>query len=460
MTRAFALGLTTGVTYFVGTIYWTGTVLVQFGNVHIALASLGMLLLAAYLAIYPTIAAVVVSRLIARVGVRALFFAPVAWVATEFLRGHVFGGFPWVPLGNSQVTVLPVAQFASVFGVYGLSALVAYVNASVAVALLTTGRERLIALIGAAAAVIAVGAWGTWRVADGSLTRQGTPITVGLIQGNIAQEDKWKASEARRIFTTYLAMTRDSVRRGAEYVIWPESSTPFSFEDPKDSPAGDTMVRELARETRVPMLFGSDQVIRSAKTELYNAAFLVTPEGRTAAVYRKVHLVPFGEFFPLQRWITFVAPLVNRFAPFSAGDGPVMLPVGAHRASTAICYEVVFPELSRAAVLAGSELLTTVTNDGWYGYSSAPYQHFEMASMRAIEHGRYLARAANTGISGVVDPYGRIVAKSGIFEQVSVIAEARFLTSRTVYAQIGDVVAYAAIVLTVAALLAMRFRRV
>ena len=458
MTRAFALGLTTGTAYFVGTIYWTGTVLVQFGDLPVVIAYVGMLLLAAYLALYPAVTAVVISRLIARFGVRALFFAPAAWVATEFARGYVFGGFPWVPLGNSQVTVLPLAQLASIFGVYGLSALVAYVNATLAFALLTSGRQRSTAVAAAAVVVLATGAWGTWRVADGALTRQGDPIRVGLIQGNIAQEDKWKPSESRRIFTTYLAMTRDAVRRGAEYVIWPESSTPFSFEDPTDNPAADAMVRELARETRVPMLFGSDQVIRSATPELYNAAFLVTPEGKTAAVYRKVHLVPFGEFFPLQRWITFVAPLVQRFAPFSAGDGPVMLPVGTHRASTAICYEVVFPELSRAAVLAGSELLTTVTNDGWYGYSSAPYQHFELASMRAIEQGRYLARAANTGISGVVDPYGRIVAKSGIFEQITVIAEARFLTSRTVYAQIGDVVAYASIVLSLAAIVALRGR--
>jgi apolipoprotein N-acyltransferase len=458
--RSFMLGLTTGTTSFVGTIYWTGSVLVQFGNLHVIVASLGMLLLAAYLAIYPAVAAVVVSRMIARLGVRALFFAPFAWVATEFARGHVFGGFPWVPLGNSQVTVLPVAQLASILGVYGLSALIGYVNATLAFALLTTGSERIRALAAAVVIVVGIGAWGTWRVADGALTRQGDPVTVGLIQGNIAQEDKWKESEARRIFTTYIAMTRDAVRRGAEYVIWPESSTPFSFEDPNDDPVADALVRELARETRVPMLFGSDQVIRAATPELYNAAFLIAPDGQTAAIYRKVHLVPFGEFFPLQRWITFVAPLVQRFAPFSAGDGPVMLPVGSHRASTAICYEVVFPELSRAAVLAGSELLTTVTNDGWYGYTSAPYQHFELASMRAIEQGRYLARAANTGISGVVDPYGRIVAKSGIFEQTTVIAQARFLTSRTVYARIGDAMAYASIVLTAAAMAALRLKRI
>ena len=161
--------------------------------------------------------------------------------------------------------------------------------------------------------------------------------------------------------------------------------------------------------------------------------FSSDPDGKTVAVYRKIQLVPFGEFFPLQRWIAIAAPLVQRFVPFSVGAGPVMLPVGSHRASTAICYEVVFPALAREAVAAGSELLTTVTNDGWYGQSSAPYQHFEMASMRAIEQGRYLASAANTGISGIVDPYGRVVVRSGIFEQVGLVGEARFLTGRTVY---------------------------
>jgi apolipoprotein N-acyltransferase len=245
-------------------------------------------------------------------------------------------------------------------------------------------------------------------------------------------------------------------------VIWPESSTPFSFEDPRDDPAGDAALRDLAREVRVPILFGSDQVIRRepvTSSELFNAAFQLDPEGRTAAVYHKIKLVPFGEFFPLQRWIAIAAPLVQRFVPFSSGTGPVMLPVGSHRASTAICYEVVFPELARDAVAAGSELLTTITNDGWYGYSSAPYQHWELASMRAIEQGRYLARAANTGISGIVDPYGRIVTRSGIFEQVGLVGEARFLTSRTVYSQIGDVIAYVAIALTVLAAIFARGHR-
>ena len=454
--RAFALGLTTGALYFIGTIYWTGTVVRTFGGLATPVAVLAMLLLASYLALFPALTALIGARLITRAGTGALLLVPAAWVATEFSRGYLFGGFPWVPLGNSQVTVLPVAQLASVFGVYGLSALVALVNAAIAFAVLTRGRSRTIAIAATSVVLAGIGGWGGLRVADGSLTREGTPLRVGLIQGNIAQTDKWNPNEERRIFTTYVAMTRDAVRRGAEFVIWPESSTPFIFEEDE---AGETAVRDLAREVRVPLLFGSEQVDRGGDAvRLFNAAFLVAPEGETAAVYRKMHLVPFGEYIPFKQWLYFVSPLVERLADFAPGTSMVMLPVGSHLVNTAICYEVVYPSLIRQAVLDGSQLLTTITNDAWYGQSSAPYQHFEMASMRAIEQGRYLARAANTGISGVVDPYGRVVRQSAIFEEAGLVEEVRLLTSRTIYSAIGDAVAYVSIALTAIAL--MMFRRV
>jgi apolipoprotein N-acyltransferase len=414
---------------------------------------LGVVLLALYQGFFPALFALISSRLIARGGLAAVFLSAAAWIATEFFRGVVFGGFPWVLLGDSQVTVLPVAQLASVLGVYGVSGLVAFINAAIAYAMLTNGRRRAVAIAAAAGVLIATGAWGAARIADGALTRAGTPIRVGLIQANIAQEDKWKAGEARRIFTTYIAMTRDAVKRGAEYVIWPESATPFMFEN---DPAGQEALRALAREVRVPILFGSDQEVTRPEPALYNAAFLVTPDGRTAAVYRKIHLVPWGEFIPMKRLLFFVSPLVDSFTDFSPGTEMVLLPIGSHLASTAICYEVVYPSLIRRAVQGGSELLTTITNDAWYGHSSAPYQHFALASMRAIEQGRYLARAANTGISGVIDPYGRIVRQSSIFEQDALVEQVRFLTVRTIYSRIGDVIAYIAIALVGLGLVLLR----
>lgn len=447
--RACALGLTASVVYFAGTLYWTGNVVATFGGVSTPTAILAVVVLAFYQAIYPTIGALATSTLIRRIGRPALFLAPAAWVGSEYLRGTLFGGFLWVPLGASQVEVIPVAQLASLVGVYGLSALVAFINAVLAFAVLTPGRARVRAIVVGSLLLVAVGAWGTWRVRDGALTREGTSIRVGLIQGNIEQTAKWDPTHARRIFTTYVAMTRDAVRRGAEYVIWPESSTPFMF---GEDAAGSQAMRDLAAEVRVPILFGSDQLVRGPRPRLYNAAFLMAPDGTVAAVYRKIQLVPFGEFVPLQEWLTFVSPLVDGAGRFESGESVVMLPIGSHKTSTAICYEVIFPWLAREAVERGSELLTTITNDAWYGQTSAPFQHFALASMRAVEEGRYLARSANTGISGVVDPYGRVVRKSAIFEQVGLVEDVRFLTGRTVYSRIGDVVAYVALAMTALAL--------
>jgi apolipoprotein N-acyltransferase len=156
-----------------------------------------------------------------------------------------------------------------------------------------------------------------------------------------------------------------------------------------------------------------------------------------------MHLVPFGEYVPLKRLLFFVTPLVESVSDFSAGEEPVVMPLGANRLSTAICYEVVYPDLVAAFTRCGSQLLTTITNDAWYGHSSAPHQHFWQATLRAVEQGRYLVRAANTGISGIVDPYGRVLVKTPIFEQTVVTGEVRFLDGRTVYARTGDAFAYA-----------------
>ena len=169
-----------------------------------------------------------------------------------------------------------------------------------------------------------------------------------------------------------------------------------------------------------------------------------------------MHLVPFGEYVPAKRLLYFVGPIVEAVSDFSAGTDPVLLPVGNHLVSTAICYEVIYASLMRQFVTAGSELLTTITNDAWYGRSSAAFQHWDQAALRAIEGRRYLARAANTGISGFVDPYGRVLAKSELFEQALLVQDVRFLRSRTVYTRIGDAVAWISLALTLAAFLAAR----
>jgi apolipoprotein N-acyltransferase len=216
----------------------------------------------------------------------------------------------------------------------------------------------------------------------------------------------------------------------------------------------------------VPMLVGSDQYqwksdgTRREVEKSFNAAFMIRADGTTGAVYRKIHLVPWGEYVPLKEWLTFVGPLVRAIGRgFDAGDMTTLLPVGQHPISTAICYEIIYPDLVRRFVLQGSELLTTITNDSWFGATSAPYQHFEQASMRSIEEGRYLVRSANTGISGIVDPYGHVLARTDIFHSAVVVGEARLLRATTIYTRTGDVFAYASVVVTAAMLLMARSRR-
>jgi apolipoprotein N-acyltransferase len=461
--RALALGLLAGGVYFSVTLYWLVETMTTFGGLATPLAVIAAGILVAYLALFPAAFAVMVVRFVRALGPIGLLLASPAWVTGELGRQYVWDGFPWELLGYSQVTSLPIAQLASVVGVYGLSALLV-LSASAAALLIVDrnprGRVRrfapavctLVFLLGATA-------WGSRRLAASTMASVGEPVRVAVLQGNVEQVQKWDPRLVDDISGRYLAMTREALAGGAKFILWPESSTPYLFE--RDLVRGGA-VRRLAREGQVTLLIGSDQVepIKPAapgekpQYRYYNAAFLVKPDGSVGGVYRKMHLVPFGEYVPLKRLLFFVGPIVEAVSDFSPGADPVLLPVGSHEASTAICYEVIYGNMIRNSVQQGSELLTTITNDAWYGRSSAAYQHWDQASMRAIENGRYLARAANTGISGFVDPYGRILDRSQLFEQKLLIQDLRFLSGRTIYSRIGDLVAWLSLALVAAALLA------
>jgi apolipoprotein N-acyltransferase len=453
--RAFLLGFAAGLGYFGGTVYWTGTVVSQFGGLSRPVGVLVAALLVAYLALFTALFTLCLGWLGAKYGRRAILLAPAVWVTTELGRTYFWSGFPWLLLGYSQTTVLPIAQLASVVGVFGMSALVALVSTSLAYVAISRSAGS-IGLIGVTAAVlVGVTVWGNRRLENDTLIDQGRRVRVALIQGNIPQDEKWDPAQAIRILSTYLSLTREAAAQGAQLVIWPESSTPFPFLDDK---TGGESIRALVRETGIELLLGSDQIDHHSKA-YYNAAFLVRKDGDVAGVYQKMHLVPFGEFVPLQQLLFFVGPLVEQASAFSPGRDMVMLPTSHGAVSTAICYEIVFPRLVGESVTRGSQLLTTITNDAWYGHSSAPYQHFLQASMRAIEQGRFLARSANTGISGFVDPYGRVLQKTDIFERAILVGDVRLLDGRTIYGRIGDLFAYICAALTAVALLFAPRRR-
>jgi apolipoprotein N-acyltransferase len=461
MRRVFLLGLLSGAVYFAVTLYWLVETMTTFGAMPAAVAVFAATLLVAYLALFPAAFGAILARLHRAFGIRALLLAPAIWVTTELGRQYVWDGFPWELLGYSQVTVLPIAQLASIFGVYGLSALLALTSTAAAWLVVDRGRSRWIPAGCVAVIVAACVAWGHARLVASPLLSHGQPVRVAVLQGNIAQDEKWNPALADAITDRYITMTRQAIAQGATFIIWPESSFPIFFAE--DIVRG-SAIRRLAMEGKATLLIGSDErepIKTAAATDrvralYYNAAFVVKPDGTVGAIYRKMHLVPFGEYVPFQRLLFFVGPVVETLSPFTPGGEPVLLPVAGHWASTAICYEVIFANLIRRFVVGGSELLTTITNDAWYGRSSAPYQHWDQAAMRAIEEGRYLARSANTGISGFVDPYGRAMTRTQLFEQAVVVQDLRFLTDRTIYSRIGDLIAWLSLALTAAALLATR----
>ncbi|MEO8522954.1 MAG: apolipoprotein N-acyltransferase, partial [Acidobacteriota bacterium] len=385
--RPFFVGLLTGGVYFALTLYWLIETMTTFGGLPVALALFAAGVLVAYLALFPAVFAFVLARCCRAFGTRALLLAPAIWVTTELGRQYLWDGFPWILLGYSQVTVLPVAQAASLAGIYGLSAVLAAAAAAAALIVVDRGRTRWVAAASMVVLVAVMVAWGQARLRASWLLTRGTPVRVGVLQGNVLQEQKWDPALRGAITDLYLDMTRQALRQGATFILWPESSYPVYF---ADDIVGGAAVRRLAKESGATLLIGSDQVepVRTTSdphaptARYYNAAYLVKPDGTTGAIYRKMHLVPFGEYVPLKRLLFFVGPIVEAVSDFSPGTDPVLLPVGGHLASTAICYEVIYPDLIRRFVTNGSELLTTITNDAWYGRSSAAYQHWDQAAMR------------------------------------------------------------------------------
>ncbi len=446
--RPFLLGLVTGLVAFAGTVSWTSDVLAIFGGLDAALAWLLAALLIAYLAIYPALFSHVMTTAIARGGPLALALAPLVWLGTEWLRGTLFTGFPWVLLGYSQSDTLAPLQVSSLVGIYGLSGLVACPAAAIALLVASPRRPRILAAAALLVGLPVVGTvWGAARLSD-QWWATAPAVRVGIVQGNVPQGEKWDPAHRDAILARYLSLTRQVAASGVDLVVWPESSTPFVF-------GRDALETEIMRaavvQAGVPVVFGSDEVV--GPREFYNAAFVIDASGEVRGSYRKMQLVPFGEYIPV-RWLLFFArPLVEGFSDFSAGQRLTLLPVGPHRLSVAVCYEAVFPWLSREAVGQGSQLLTTITNDAWYGRSAAPWQHFQQARVRAVETGRFLVRAANTGISGIVDPHGRVVVQSPLFETGTWAGEVRWLDGRTVYSRIGDSVAWASMLITLALLL-------
>lgn len=426
--RALLLGWLFGLGQFGVGVSWVHISIHKYGNAGLALSIATMLLLVMYLALFPAVMAWLLSK-IRRRGSRSGYLClafPAAWALSEWLRSWLFTGFPWLNLGYSQLES-PLVGFAPIVGVYGLGFITALSAALVGLLVTARGRSRfipvlLLALIGLAAGVLDQHAW---------TQPAGEPLIATLVQGNIAQELKWRPDQQRETLDHYIELTREQL--DSDLVVWPETAIPAFY----DQVEADFIVplREQMKAQGVSLVTGIP-VLDRHRWRYYNSIISLEQPG---AFYYKVHLVPFGEYLPLRDWLAeALSFLPVPEADFTAGkiDQPLLSAAG-YPVGTSICYEIAFGE-QLIHTLPEAAFLINVSNDAWFGDSLAPHQHQEMARMRARETGRYVLRATNTGISAIIDNRGTIRAQSRQFETATVTAPVEPRQGATPYVRWGN----------------------
>ena len=443
---AFRTGFVTGLIYSTGLIYWVVFVVVHYGHLPFYAGVSVMLLLAIYLSLYPALfcAGVVYFR---KKGIRGVIIAPFLWVFLDYVKAHLFSGFPWEDLAYSQHGYLSIIQIGDITGIYGITFLIVLLNCIVydciSGSLFPAGTEKKRIwpeiVIGLGLMLLVFG-YGIYRMDNlKNTTEHLDSIDVSLIQGNIDQSVKWSQKYQTDTMNIYRDMSADASKRGVSLIVWPETAAPFCFQNYDDRSRA---VIDTARETNSWLLFGSLGYVREeGKTSFRNSAYLISPKGIVSGRYDKVHLVPFGEYIPLHNILFFIDKLVEGAGDFTPGEEIMPVSMDDRKIGILICYEGIFPEISREYRMKGAELLVNITNDAWYGNTSAPYQHLTMAAFRAIENRTYLIRAANTGISAIVDPVGKIVSRTDLFERTVLRGPVKFTRQNTFYSKHGNVFA-------------------
>jgi apolipoprotein N-acyltransferase len=466
--KAFLIAYLIGFIFFLGTIYWL---------IHVTLP--GMLAVVAYLALYFGFFGLIISyepnsrraSLNPPYGCtqyERLFLIPAAWIALEWARSYVFTGFGWALLGYSQSCNLPIIQIADVTGAYGVSFLIVMFNVAIFFAIknFRFRKDFLIPVIMAAILMIAVIGYGIFRLNN---VFTGERLKVSVVQGNIPQDQKWDERFVDKIMDRYSSLTVLSAAQRPDLIIWPETSVPGFIEDKSTLLE---WVRGLALAVDSPLLVGAPRYEDVNGKELYyNSAFLFPKDGSQARYYDKMHLVPFGEYVPLKNLFFFV----HRFAPRPIGDFvggkeftvlkfPVERSVNEKERNwklvkkvgfgCLICFEDIFPDLARGLVKNNAGFLVNITNDAWFGRSSAAYQHAQASVFRAVENRVNVIRAANTGLSCFIDQKGRIVSKVSkedrdLFVEGFSANEIILSRTRTLYTVYGDIFAYLCIFLAV-----------
>lgn len=434
--------------YLAGVVSW-GIILYWLHNVTVPGTIVLILLLAVTWGLFG-----VVAKIIFKYSIN-LFLLAFIWIVLEYLRSHLFTGFPWALLGYTQYKNINLIQIADLTGAYGVSFLIVIFN-SAFYAFLSRSKKRVSYMMVALLFIIASTSYGIYRL--GQFTSWGKP-RISVVQGNIPQEAKWDGRFSREIIDKYTSITKEAAKTDPDLIIWPETSYPYLVEQEEGYPQE---IGSLASELNLPILAG---IVSRKGNDFYNSAVLFEKDKSFPEEYEKLHLVPFGEYVPFERYITTFREYIDKpIGNFNKGceytlfpiktirsssnsKGEIMREVSFYKFGVLICFEDIFPYLSRNFVQNGAQFLVNITNDAWFGRTSAPRQHLQASVFRAVENRVPVIRAANTGISCFIDPNGRIIKtleKEGedIFVSGFATSEVNIVPIRSYYTVYGDAFLY------------------
>ncbi|MBW2654486.1 MAG: apolipoprotein N-acyltransferase [Deltaproteobacteria bacterium] len=471
--ESFYSGFIAGFFFFLTLIYWIVPTVHVYGGLHPVLAISTLILLCFYLALYPAIFAFLLKKIDQKSWFSPLL-ASCLWTALEYIRTYAFTGFSWGGLGYSQYSNLSLIQIADFSGVYGVSFLIVLINYLLAV-IWTTGvkknlRKKLflpvIYTIILSAGVLFYGSQKINTIDSQIKAAQKTNISI--VQGNIKQNLKWNDAFKARTIEKYIHLSRAESKRAdskkADLVIWPETALPFYYGFDRQL---SNQVDQCVRSLKTNFLIGSPAFeYDKNQIKFYNRAYMLNRFSIVTGTYDKHHLVPFGEYVPLGNYLTFLGKITAQAGNFSIGDKTFTpLEFNHHnlkvtrKTGVLICFEILFPSIASKFVKNGADILITITNDAWFGHTSAALQHFSIAVFRAVENHRTVARAANTGISGFIDPKGKILEKTDLFTDQTITRQVPVLNRISFYTKYGDIFAISSIVAICFAFMLKGFRK-
>ncbi|MFQ6107991.1 MAG: apolipoprotein N-acyltransferase [Candidatus Aminicenantales bacterium] len=456
--QTFFIGFLAGFSYYALLIYWIPSVPAHYGNLSLPLSLLIYLVFVLFLALFWGVFCLVFSRIYRSFPKSAFMLSPLIWISLEYILTHIFTGFPWGLLGSSQYQNLFFIQMACVSGVYGLSLIIVLFQSMFVFSV--KHRKRAPFLITVALLLLIH--------LSGFLALKKEPSTMdsfkaAVIQGNVSSDIYWDRvtdQEIESLFRRHIDLSRKAYEEGAELVIWPEFSVTLCFSCPQIL-YQDFKKRlfQFVQETGTTLLLGTNEAALSeGKMQFYNTALCLSPD-LSITQYHKIHLVPFGEYTPYKKVFSFIEKMTHAIGDITPGEEYTLHRYDRYLFGSPICYEIIFPDLVRKFVKKGAHFLVTITNDGWYGNSSAPYQHFSMAVFRAVENRRYLLRAATTGISGIIDPHGRVLKKSEMMTIAYLSAEIYPSEDVTIYTRYGDILPFLGLTFTVLFLILALIKR-